>query len=515
MNTGNTLWLWVIAIALLGLAPTNAQQQHENLEGFMTGIRANAIKGAVPFQRRDGFYDLEPGLKLERDDLLKSNPDSYYELLLQPGNYLRVGPDTELQILNDQLEKMKLKLNQGSISFEIVNKENPGGSNTVEAYELVRVITPDAEVFVNGPGIFRINARADGRTELIVRKGEAVINGTRVRKNERAVSSSKGVAEIDPRSEDGFDVWSRERADALVRTNKSLKENAPWAKREKRGLETSVDLPENEQRSTNPFVVSAKPGAVNFVEDGVEFSRPEKDWEQLTEKSELETGDKVRTDEHSFVELMLFPDLHFRIGEASEVVFEQLSNDSISVKVLRGSAILDVARFDRKQVPQITLASSTDAAVIAERGNYRIDTDAITIRDGKVIFNDRSVGSCRRISTGTVSDCDKKRTDNFDFWSRHRGEGQIYNGTATVAMVTYLTRLRQMRFKNTGFWFQNSGELHYTFVPFTSLMFRSPYGGSYSTVLSPETNVNLFDKPDAKRGVQFPQNQSPVTLPRP
>src|ERR1044072_5604634 len=123
MNTGNKLWLCVITIALLNLAPANAQQI-ENLEGFMTGIRANVIKGSVPFQRRDNFYDLEEGLELERDDIIKSAPDAYYELLLQPGNYLRVGSDTELQILNDQFDKMKLKLNQGAISFEIVTKAN-------------------------------------------------------------------------------------------------------------------------------------------------------------------------------------------------------------------------------------------------------------------------------------------------------------------------------------------------------------------------------------------------------
>lgn len=509
MNTGKKLWLWVIAITLFSLATTNAQQ-YESLGGFMTGIRVNAIKGSVSFQR-DGVYDLESGLQLERDDILKSVPDAYCELLLQPGNYLRVGPDTELQVLNDQIDRMKLKLNQGTINFEIVTKENA----STEAYELVRVITPGAEVFVNGPGIFRINASTNGQTELTVRKGEAVLNGRLVKKNERAVTSNESVAisEIDPKNEDSFDVWSRERADALVRANKSLKETSPWAKKTKQGMETSVDVPENDQRSSNTYVVSAKPGAVNFVEAGVEFSRPEKDWEQLTEKSELEAGDKLRTDAHSFAELMLFPDVHFRLGEASEVLLEQLSNDSISIKVLRGSAILDVARFDRKQAPQFTLASQSNAAVVADKGNYRIDVEAITVREGKVIFNERPVGSCRRISSGSVSDCDKKRTDNFDFWSRHRGEGQIFNGTATVAMVNYLTRLRELRFRNSGFWYQNSGQSHYTFVPFNSLMFRSPYGGSYSTVLSPETNVRRVDmRPGGS--VQFPAqpSQSP---PRP
>ena len=83
-----------------------------------------------------------------------------------------------------------------------------------DGYELIRVITPDAEVFISEPGIFRINARSDGRTELIVRKGEAVINGRQVKKERRAVTSSEGVtiAEIDSKTEDSFDrVGSRTR----------------------------------------------------------------------------------------------------------------------------------------------------------------------------------------------------------------------------------------------------------------------------------------------------------------
>jgi len=166
-------------------------------------------------------------------------------------------------------------------------------------------------------------------------------------------------------------------------------------------------------------------------------------------------------------------------------VFDELSNDSISVKVVRGSAIVDVARFDRKLLPKIAIGGSSTSAVINDRGNYRVDSNTITVRDGKVIFNERSVGSCKRIDGNTISDCDKKLSDNFDYWSQHRGEGELYNGRAMVAMVTHLARLRRVRFKNTGFWYQQPGQTSYTFVPFTSRMFRSPYGGNYSTVLAP------------------------------
>jgi hypothetical protein len=73
-------------------------------------------------------------------------------------------------------------------------------------------------------------------------------------------------------------------------------------------------------------------------------------------------------------------------------------------------------------------------------------------------------------------------------------------------MVTFLEKLRNTRFKNTGFWFQNPGQIYYTFVPFTSVLFRSPYGGSYSTVLSPESLLNRMN-PGGRRTMRIPGPQ--------
>jgi hypothetical protein len=118
-----------------------------------------------------------------------------------------------------------------------------------------------------------------------------------------------------------------------------------------------------------------------------------------------------------------------------------------------------------------------------------------------VIFKQRSVGSCRRITGESVSECDNKPVDNFDHWSQHRGEGQFFTGRGSVGMVTFLDGLRRKRFRNTGFWYQLPGQTYYTFVPFTSVLFRSPYGGSYSTVLSPES---LLDRimPSRSRSIR-------------
>jgi hypothetical protein len=497
LDRTSTFWRWTARCALLIvvmiIGPIALGQRQESLEGFMSGIRANAVKGDVVYQRNDGKFPLESGLKLEEGDFVRSR-DGYAELLLQPGNYLRVGDGTECQIVSEPYDKMRLKLNHGTINLELLSRDNSSywWYPMEKTTELIRVITPDAVVFINQPGVVRINASA-GRTEVVVREGEAVLNGRRVKKKRRAVAANGSVifAEIDTRTEDNFDAWSRERAGQLVQRNKLLKNEPPWSNR-KKDVETAVEMPDDDakENKTRGLVISARPGAVNFVEDGVELGRNTKEWTPLTEKSQLEEGDTLRTSANSLVELTLFPDMHFRLNESSEVLFDELSNDSISLKVLRGSAIVDVARFDRKQSPQITIGGSSTSAVINDHGNYRIDardgSNTITVREGKVVFNERSVGGCKRIDGRAIYDCDRKRSDNFDFWSQHRGEGELYNERGMVAMVTHLTRLRRYRFRNTGFWYQQPGQTSYTFVPFTSEFFRSPYGGHYSTVLSPQ-----------------------------
>lgn len=492
-------WRWPHLLILIAFVATsvNAQDQ-ETFEGFMSGIRSNAIKGEVSFQRNNTSYALETGIRLEEGDIIKTGADGYAELLLQPGNYLRLGNSTECRIFSDQHEKMRLNLNRGAISIEVLARDGFASMfySVDQANELIRVITPNAEVFITRPGIFRINTAGNEQTEVVARAGEAVINGQRVKEKRRAIATNGNVTskEIDVRTEDSFDNWSHERAEKLVQANKLLKRDTSWDQRAKEGKQVSVEGPDDESDENRGRVISAKPGAVNFVEAGVEFRRATGEWQELTEKSQLAAGDSLRTEKSSFVELVLFPDMHLRLDGSSEVVFDQLSNDSISLKVLRGSAILDVARFDRKVAPQITVGGPATSVVLDNEGNYRIDArpdrEAITIREGKVIFNERAVGACHTISGGAVADCDKRRYDNFDFWSQHRGEGQVYNGRVTVTMVNQLIKVRRNRFRRTGFWYQQPGQASFTFVPFTSPLLKSPYGGSYSTVLTPLPTIN-------------------------
>jgi hypothetical protein len=492
LNSRRTLLLLMTLATLVGQTPAQDQdEQVDHIPAILSGLRVNVVEGDVAYVREDGKFTLEANYELKQADSVRTGANGRAELLLQPGNLLRVGGDTDCKVLDDRYERLKLLLNKGTLSFELLKNDGEDTTDFFESlkqgFELIRIITPHSEILLTQPGIFRINL-TEGRTELIVRRGEAVLNGRRVKEKRAGVLArgSFSLVEIGTKVEDAFDVWARERADKLTEINHSLKKDAPWAKK-KEGREGLVDIPPSELRGgNNPQVVSARPGAVNFVETGVEFSSEKKPWEEVTDKSHVSTGDKLRTTRDSFVELMMFPDLYLRVDGESEVLFEELSNETIAFRVLRGSAILDVARFDRKELPQISIGGATMSAFVAEDGNYRINArlagEEIMIRKGKLMIQDRSIGACRIVSASNTAECDRKVVDNFDVWSQHRGEGQHFNGTA---MATRLAQLRRRRFKNTGFWYLHPVKAQYTFVPFFSSYFRSPYGGQYSTALSP------------------------------
>src|SRR6185503_1223000 len=333
-NYRRTVLLLLILSTLVAPIPAQEQEEQiENIPAVLSGLRANAVEGDVAYVRENAKFNVEADLELKQADTLRTGANARVELLLQPGNFLRAGANTECQFLDDRYDRLKFLLNKGSLTFELIKNDWEDTSDFFESlkqgFELIRVITPDSEVFITQPGIFRINT-ADGRTELVVRRGEALIDGRRVKEKRVAVAvrGSVNINEVDVKVEDGFDAWCRERSEKLVEANHTLKKDAPWTKK-KEGREAMVDIPASDQRGgNNPHVVSARPGAVNFVEAGVEFCSGDKAWEELNEKTVLVPGDKLRTGRHSFVELTMFPDLYLRIDDESEVLFEKLSNES-------------------------------------------------------------------------------------------------------------------------------------------------------------------------------------------
>jgi hypothetical protein len=479
----------VVILVLCG-GHASAQQELENLEGLVKGVQVNVVEGQVSYQR-EGTFDLEAGVELKEGDLIKSGKNGRAEILLQPGNLLRIAEDTEVELKGDQYDRIRLRLGRGSISFELLKHEldlNDFAQRLESGYDLIRVTTPDAEVLALQPGIIRITVGASGSTEVAVRRGDAILNGQRVREK-RVASIQQGTfkeTERDSKQEDSFDIWCRTRAENLIQANKMLKKEAPWTKAEKDGADAVVDTPVDPDSAGSAYVISARPGTITFVESGFEACTAKQDWTKVDTNTRLESGARLRSTENSYVELTLLPDLYLRLGGSSEIAFEELSYESLSVRLLKGTAILDVPFFDKDNLPPIKIMVGQRSLTVADSGNYRFEVNSgaetAIIRDGKVLMNQTSIGSCRRITNGDVTKCVSKVNDTFDWWSKSRGEGISFTGRA---MASRAARYRRVRQRSTGFWYHPAGVNYHTFVPFFSTLFHSPYGGNYASVLSP------------------------------
>jgi len=232
-NYRRTVLLLLILSTLVAPIPAQEQEEQiENIPAVLSGLRANAVEGDVAYVRENAKFNVEADLELKQADTLRTGANARVELLLQPGNFLRAGANTECQFLDDRYDRLKFLLNKGSLTFELIKNDWEDTSDFFESlkqgFELIRVITPDSEVFITQPGIFRINT-ADGRTELVVRRGEALIDGRRVKEKRVAVAvrGSVNINEVDVKVEDGFDAWCRERSEKLVEANHTLKKDAP------------------------------------------------------------------------------------------------------------------------------------------------------------------------------------------------------------------------------------------------------------------------------------------------
>lgn len=504
----------ILIIVVIGFASPRVagQDPNVNFEGLVNGVRANLSEGAVFFERNNSREKLTTGLVLEDGDRIISERSSRAEVLLQPGNYVRLASDTQLKFISTTYDKLRLELTSGSINFELLN--DIWASPLTEAvghYDLIRLITPVGEILIVQPGIMRISISTDNTVEVIVRSGTAIFDGQLIKSKKVGVKKNGAltISDRDAKVEDDFDSWCRSRAEQLVKANRALKKDPLWIKTHEDGKEPTVDFEDTDESSSgSPYVVSARPGTVIFVDTGVEILRGKNDWQAVDEKTEFQTLDRLRTAPFSRIELSIFPDITLRLDGNSELLLDALTNEGVTLKLVRGAMIVDAAIFNKKNLPPIRIGGESRVVTIADDGNYRVDMtprgEQLTVREGKVLLSGRSVGGCRTI-IDVVSDCGKKRNDTFDYWSQSRGEGLSFNGRA---MASLLIRKRKTDLRERGFWYLVTGAQQFTFVPFYVKTFQSPYGGEYSVALM--TKERPWRRPMQRPlGNQFPGRPFP------
>src|SRR6266550_7988013 len=252
------------------------------------------------------------------------------------------------------------------------------------------------------------------------------------------------------------------------------------------------------QTTRDKFVISAKAGGVNAVTGRATVrSRGNTEWQQLTIKEDLETGDIVRTGLDGRVEMLLNPGSYLRLGENSEFELADNSLQNLEVRLIRGTAVVEATGAEDTELLINIITPHTRLAIV-RRGLYRLnvvpgDGTELIVRKGRVMLDDshtkvkagnKVIFSNHSFSIAKLEQTDKKNLDGLETWSKQRAEivaqaNQKIRGRDMNLLMASLNGWDHRFSAYGGIWMFNAASSCYTFVPFF-MGWGSPYGSSYS-----------------------------------
>jgi len=200
----------------------------QNREKFVISAKAggiNAITGqaSVHSKGESDWQQLMITDDLASGDRVRTDYDGRVEILLNPGSYLRVGGDSEVELSDNTLSNLEVKLLRGTAIVEAT------GADGLELN--ISISTPHTRLAIVRQGLYRLNVVPGDATELIVRKGRVILSDshTKVKGGNKVVFSATAVSvakltkeEKKLKEDEAVDVWSKERAETLAKANRHI-----------------------------------------------------------------------------------------------------------------------------------------------------------------------------------------------------------------------------------------------------------------------------------------------------
>src|SRR5262249_27068792 len=213
----------VLLITSSSLAQNNKSLSRDEQSKYVISARAgvvNIVQGeaSVRSDKPDAMADmLISGDQLHIGDDVKTGSTGRVEVLLNPGCYLRLGANGEFVFLFDGYIANKIKLVRGSSVVEASVIDGP-----------ILIETPKAKFNIVRNGLYRFNVSPDGKAEVTVRKGRALVGDTLIKEGRRATveNGAATLAKVDKKDVDELDDWSKLRAQSLIAANKQLSTSA-------------------------------------------------------------------------------------------------------------------------------------------------------------------------------------------------------------------------------------------------------------------------------------------------
>jgi hypothetical protein len=199
----------------------------QNREKYVISAKAGGINAVTGEARVHGKGESEWQQLMITDDLnsgdrVRTANDGRVEILLNPGSYLRVGGNSEVELSNNSLANIELRLIRGTAIVEAT------GADGLELN--INISTPHTKLAIVRHGLYRLNVVPGDTTELIVRKGRVILSDatqTKVKGGNKVVFSSTNVSvakltKEEKKRQEEIDNWSKERAETLAKANRRI-----------------------------------------------------------------------------------------------------------------------------------------------------------------------------------------------------------------------------------------------------------------------------------------------------
>ena len=209
----------ILCCSVLSLAQNNRR--------FVISAKAggiNAVTGQASVHAKGGDWrQLMVTDDLDAGDRVRTGHDGRIEILLNPGSFLRIGGNTEVELANNSLANLEVRLVKGTAIVEAT------GADGVELN--INISTPHTKLAIVRQGLYRVNVVPGDTTELIVRKGRVILSDshTKVKAGNKVIFSQANVSVAKLTKEDKnrlkideVDVWSKERAEMLAKANSQI-----------------------------------------------------------------------------------------------------------------------------------------------------------------------------------------------------------------------------------------------------------------------------------------------------
>ena len=242
------------------------------------------------------------------------------------------------------------------------------------------------------------------------------------------------------------------------------------------------------------YVISAKAGGVNFVSGTVSVTRTAGTSGVLLGGDELQTGDRATTGTDGKAEILLNPGSFLRVGGDTSFEFVSTSLDDLKIKLLSGSAVLEVIAADDFVV---SMEMPRGTVVLTRSGVFRLDVlqdgrGRLSVFKGKVPYGPQGkseLKSGRSAVIGGSSEIefakfDTDSQDELDTWSRDRAKeltklnAKLQNKQLRNMLTNSYTQRGWNMYNSFGLWVFDASRRNWCFLPFGS-GWGSPYGWSY------------------------------------